>query len=479
MNQQRKKYCFEEIKPYNPYQILNISTTANILVVDQKFREIERKYSLNERTNEIKAKYIKQKFAYKTIKNDKQLRKWKQQWAQNDTDKQMVALPSFLNPKSMTSFVILGVYLSLLILIIPIYVFISKKITSLEQTKEELSKEITKSLYDTIYDDLFDNYISLALLIEAIISTPMINKSIRYSDNDSQILPQIRSQINSDLLKEPKIKTKTIVKAQTLLCAHFCRIKLPKYLHQEMEEIVEKSLVVIQDLINYFFVKQSFEAMILTTRLSQMVCQACTIETEYLQLPEFDPNQTSYMQKITTSQLSCMNHIERLQKLHEICKNEHQLKLWKNYLMYFPTNMEIDMEFNNGKGIEDEQRLITLELRIMRKPITYTIKQKYHYETRQAIQSVELKEQNKTIRSHTPMLKRAKEELFYVFVEINSPQSSCFMRKLSIPLSPDVTIVTIDTPIPTQATTLDFCIYLMSDCYLGCEYCIKKVINLK
>ncbi|GAB1220152.1 hypothetical protein ENUP19_0047G0219 [Entamoeba nuttalli] len=437
--------CF--IEPYNPFKVLNISNSSNRLNIEQRFHDIQLRYLIKKVTLEEEKVYLRQKYAYELLRNDNRFLEWKSQWDKLTNSTHLIALPSIFQPN--TNFIS------------------SSYRTTINKNNE------TCSQYKQLYEKIFDNFVSFSLIIEAISSTALVQRHITYNSYDSKFLPQIRSKVNQDLLNTPHIQTKEVVKAQTLICAYLMRIKLPKYLKYTLYSMLPDLRKIITDLINYFFSKGSLDAMVLTTRMGQMIAQACTVETEYLQLPEFQSSQVIYMKKITTSQLGSINTLERLQKLHEICYNEHQLNLWKNYLMYFPANMEIDLGLN--KEISYNSRSFDLEIRIRRNLLTYNLQQSTDPETNQ---STELIEKDKTIRSHTPFLRKAIKERFYLFVEIENQHLVCYKEILKIPFSPNIFTINIHVPIPLNINSINFCIYLISNSYLGCEYCMKKNIKL-
>ncbi|EDR30098.1 hypothetical protein EDI_113330 [Entamoeba dispar SAW760] len=470
LNKQRKKCCTEVIEPYNPFKVLNISNSSNRLNIEHRFHDIQLRYLIKKVTLEEENVYLRQKYAYELLRNENRFLEWKSQWDQLTNSTHLIALPSIFQPNTNSMYTIFMVYNTTIFLIIPIVLLICSRKITINKNNE------VHSQYKLVYEKVFDNFVSFSLIIEAMSSTALVQRHITYNSYDSKLLPQIRSKVNQDLLNTPHIQTKEVVKAQTLICAYLTRIKLPKYLKYTLYSMIPDLRKIIIDLINYFFFKGSLDAMVLTTKMGQMIAQACTVETEYLQLPEFQSSQVMYMQKITTSQLGSINALERLQKLHEICYNEHQLELWKNYLIYFPSNMEIDIGLN--KEITYTSHSIELEIKIRRKPVMYTLQKSFGPETNQTNQSTELKEKDKTIRSHTPFLRKAIKERFYLFVEIENQNLVCYKEKLKIPFSPNIFTINVHVPIPLNINSINFCIYLISDCYLGCEYCMKKNVKL-
>ncbi|EMS17255.1 translocation protein, putative [Entamoeba histolytica HM-3:IMSS] len=472
LNKQRNIYCTEVIEPYNPFKVLNISNSSNRLNIEQRFHDIQLRYLIKKVTLEEEKVYLRQKYAYELLRNDNRFLEWKSQWDQLTNSTHLIALPSIFQPNTNFMYTVFMIYNTTIFLIIPIILLVSSRISSSYKTTINKNNE-TCSQYKQLYEKIFDNFVSFSLIIEAISSTTLVQRHITYNSYDSKFLPQIRSKVNQNLLNTPHIQTKEVVKAQTLICAYLMRIKLPKYLKHTLYSMLPDVRKIIFDLNNYFFSKGSLDAMVLTTRMGQMIAQACTVETEYLQLPEFQSSQIICMKKITTSQLGSINTLERLQKLHEICYNEYQLNLWKNYLMYFPANMEIDLGLN--KEISYNSCSFDLEIRIRRKLVTYNLQQSIDPETNQ---NTELIEKDKTIRSHTPFLRKAIKERFYLFVEIENQHLVCYKEILKIPFSSNIFTINIHIPIPLNINSINFCIYLISGCYLGCEYCMKKTIKL-
>ncbi|KAL7712419.1 SEC63 domain-containing protein [Entamoeba marina] len=397
--------------------------------------------------------YESQKRAYHILTDSNKRSQWMLQHGRYNPTKTIVALPCMLDREDIFMFLYFLVYITIYLMFALFLVFIN---INKKKTKQQILNEKTVNLL-TKFLDLHPTTQSL---LEILCASNEIQQYVHYHQNDDKTLPSIRSKVIQDLLKTPRWQNREIAKAQTLLCAHISRVKLPQYLKQVLLKMLPETEKIIDGMISYYFSNNSIEGMIKCIRLNQMLQQACTLSTEYYQLPEFESTQIPLMKGISSSKLAKLSPSSRLEKLKQICLTEQQLNLWKKYFMYYPGGLTFQV--NLGDSF------------LKKKPVIYTIVQSFDPKTHKMLSNVELPCSPHVIKAHTPYFHENIEETFYIIVEIENVQTVCHKSKTTIPFSSNPTTVKLLVNIPINVPVLKFSVYIISTCYIGCEYCSKK-----
>ncbi|ELP87535.1 hypothetical protein EIN_098620 [Entamoeba invadens IP1] len=465
--------------PYNPFTVLNLTTSSNLLSVEQRYYENTIKYMLGKMTPTHHRNYMQQTAAFALIKNEESFTQWKKQFEQPSQN--VIALPFFLSPYSNPMYFIFMAYNTIIFLVFPLlvvvlYFFLKKYqlITRERPYKQHNVKEVL--------DMSLTNYVSLQDLLNYLCHSNVITRGIDIESEDELALSILLAQLPQDsFYRIPQDLEKRSFKAYVMILCYLTRTKMPRYMEENLARVIPLFQSEALEIVDYFYERQNLDAVVLAVRVGQMIYQACTPHTDFFQLPDFETNQIPLMKKITTVSLSTLQPFERQQKLQEICSSSTQLALWKNYLMFFPGNLEVDMSNVDIYRLVPTDTLnyvVDVEIIIRRPPIFFEYTQFFDKETNKLVGTQEIPVEYSDVPVHTPYTGKNTLERFFLFVEIEGTTVAFHKKVLNIPFSASPIKVVFSTHIHSGVSTIKFWAYLVSECYIGCEYCLKKTVKL-
>ena len=471
------------IKKYNPYEVLGLRPDSTMDEINKRFQLLCKSFMLSD-MNSLKYRKLNfQERAYKLIRNEKLIMLWKKQYV-NSSNKPIVALPELLNPTSPFIKFYLAFYIILLVFGLPLGT------VYFAYSEDDSLDPLTITLFEKL-----PLTPSFAELIEVIAASREVQKHIIYNTTDTQTLPLLLLEVQQDLIKPPRYQCKEVVKAQTLICCHISRVELSYQLKRTLYKILPETERVIDGMIGYYYTKNSLPACKKCVAINQMICQACTSSTQYYQLPEFrsvieqykrDNNEYNdnkidtkkFIKGKTVLELSREAPTDRLELLESSIKDEKILKLWKNYLMFYPGRIYINASVNPTVS-DNSANYFQFIIKFLRRPCQFTVINTYDSMTHDGIKSKEIDNPSVQLKAHTPHLKEIIEEQFYLFVYLENASNIIYMKKMTIPLSNDPSYIKLTLDAASEIRKLDFNITIMSCCYVDCEISCKKRVELR
>jgi len=285
-----------EMKTWDPYEILGLDPETPVDQVKKTYKKLSLKWHPDKVAEDEKEaaekQFVEITKAYKVL-TDEEARLNFEQYGHPDGQQGMtmgVALPAWL-VEAHNSFWVLSVYGLLFGIMLPLYVG-KWWYKSLQYTKDQ----ILHSTMAHYFKDLKENT-SMYNLIEILAASDEFRFESTISSKDSR-LQKVTSELKSVMDKvtfekfqsTPKNFHPMSQKSLTLLYAHFFRVEISDAeLLEEQQKIVEKSLHLVNGMLQITFSQGWLSLSMTIMHLSQMLVQAVFYQQSgLLQLPYID-----------------------------------------------------------------------------------------------------------------------------------------------------------------------------------------------
>ena len=322
-------------KTFNPYEILGVSVFSDKKEIRSAYRKLSLKYHPDKNKEEgAEEMYLSISKAYEILNDPEKLRIWQQTGGDSEqhVEKIGIGLPKFLTEKKNKK-IVLFVYLGLIAFALPAGVLCFLRKTS-KIDNNNLNVET-----NALFFKLIETNLSFGTFIEVLSLSEEIRSNVVLNEQDEEYLPAIQKKINEEYTKKPTYNVPEAIKAQILIGAHLSRLhdELPEYLKEDLDKIVNVCPSVLHGMVSVMMGKKNLNALFQCIRLNAMITQACTIETEHLQLPGVQDTIASVFGKnMTMEKLMKMNQEDRIAlinekvvKVPEVKKHAHIAKVTK------------------------------------------------------------------------------------------------------------------------------------------------------
>ncbi|CAF1466344.1 unnamed protein product, partial [Adineta steineri] len=280
-----------------------------------------------------------------------------------------------------------------------------------------------------------------------IISNAAEYEHIPIRENEENILQQISTYLPNKLtnvkFNDPHVKT------NVLLQAHLSRIELSTELQKDLNQILIKVIRLLQACVDVLSSNGWLSSALTAMELTQMITQAMWNKDSYLkQLPYFtkDIIQRCVEKKIETiDNLIEMQENERMELLQ---LNTLQLSDVAHFCNRYP-NIDVSYEiFNNNNLISNST--VNIKVKLER-----------------------VNERSESVIA--PLFPQKREEGWWLVIGDATINTLLSIKRLIIQERNEIVL---DFMAPTGGKH-DYILYLMSDCYMGCDHEYKFSINIQ
>eukprot|EP00051_Salpingoeca_urceolata_P033031 m.18533 g.18533 ORF g.18533 m.18533 type:complete len:754 (+) comp5743_c0_seq1:88-2349(+) len=283
---------FEHEAIWDPFEVLGLDSSATTQEIKKKYRDLSKQLhpdrNLGEETS---AMFMRVAKAYEALTDDATRENW-EKYGNPDGPQAAsfgIALPKWIVDKQ-NSGLVLGVYVLLLIIVLPVVVA-SWWYKSMKYVKDEVLVKTVQRLTHYVTKSA-----SIKGLVEAISLAEEFD-TLKARTSDGRELPHLLSQL-PDLpraFNKFKAFTKENIKARIILHAHLERLDMSEAMMEDWLECMDKLPVLLKavvDVVAYQEIREHgfLRVCLHTMNLQQMLVQALpTAHSEpLLQIPHFD-----------------------------------------------------------------------------------------------------------------------------------------------------------------------------------------------
>lgn len=281
-------------KPYDPFEILEVSGMASNEQITKAFKKLSRKYHPDKAKDkeEAEVKFVEISKAYKALTDPIARKNWEEHGnpdgPRSFTLGMGIALPSWLVDKKYNVFV-LGFYLLIFGLGIP-YLVSKSWFSSKRYTKDKI-------LHSTmaIYFQQMKESMTLKKLFDLLVTSLEFKEEFVMKPSDEAAIEKLIQEINAQEGGEKYEKSKSLtepwmVKSNVLLYAHFNRVPITNaHLKEEQEKMVAKACHLSLGMLQIALARQWLQTASHCISLVQCLVQAVWEgHSSLLQLPYVD-----------------------------------------------------------------------------------------------------------------------------------------------------------------------------------------------
>lgn len=302
---------------FDPYKILGVTVFSTEKEIRAQHRKLMLQYHPDKNKDEgAEEMFILIDKAYEILSNPVKKMEWEQTGRQDEErlEKSGIGLPEFLTNKGNKK-IILMFYLILLIAVFPgVILFLLKKFNKIEGNNLNVET-------NGIFHQLIQTNLNFPTIIEVLSLSNEIRTKIKLHPLDQQYLPVLQKRIKEEFYKKPTYNIPEAIKGQILIGIHLSRLhsELPEYLRNDLDEILELIPNVLHGMVPVMFGKKNISAVFQCIKLNQMITQACGIDEEFLQLPDFNNSkpQSIFGKTMTFDKLLKLSTQERNKLINE------------------------------------------------------------------------------------------------------------------------------------------------------------------
>ncbi|CAF4179049.1 unnamed protein product, partial [Adineta steineri] len=280
-----------------------------------------------------------------------------------------------------------------------------------------------------------------------IISNAAEYEHIPIRENEENILQQISTYLPNKLtnvkFSDPHVKT------NILLQAHLSRIELSTELQKDLNQVLIKAIRLLQACVDVLSSNGWLSSALTAMELTQMITQAMWNKDSYLkQLPYFtkDIIQRCIEKKIETiDNLIEMQENERIELLQ---LNTSQLSDVAHFCNRYP-NIDVSYEILNNDNVISNST-VNIKVKLER-----------------------VNERSESVIA--PLFPQKREEGWWLVVGDSTINTLLSIKRLTIQERNEIVL---DFMAPSDGKH-DYILYLMSDCYMGCDHEYKFSINIQ
>ncbi|CAF0999985.1 unnamed protein product [Rotaria sordida] len=281
----------------------------------------------------------------------------------------------------------------------------------------------------------------------------IISNAAEYEDipirrNEENILKQLSTHLPNKLNNDVKFNDPH-VKTNLLLQAHLSRIQLSYELQKDTNEILIKAIRLIQACVDVLSSNGWSSSALIAMNLTQMIIQAMWNKDSYLkQIPHFTNEiiQRCINQKIEN--IYDLIEMQDNQRIELLQLNTLQLSDVAHFCNHYP-NIEVSYEIPNKDNIIADS-VINVNVTLER-----------------------LNELSGSIMA--PLFPQKRQEEWWLVIEDSKTNTLLSIKRFTIQ---EKTKIVLDFIAPSTGI-YDYILYLMSDCYMGCDHEYKFSITVR
>lgn len=242
------------------------------------------------------------------------------------------------------------------------------------------------------------------------------------------------------------------VKALVLLQAHFSRMALPVDLENDQRVVVRRAVVLVQAIVDVISSHGWLGPALAAMEFSQMLVQAqWDYDSPLKQLPFFSAGVLQHAQELQIETVfDLIDDPEKRTRLLEAVPAAQKSRIAEAVNKY--PNMEVDLELSAEQAAPGEQVSLTASIR---------------------------RDNAATVAIVAPFYPEAKDEAWWLVVGNPSERSLLGIKRVLPKPNVPVLTVGVDFVAPESVGSASLKVYLISDCWVGCDQEFDAAINIQ